>query len=98
MEFFTVFPGSSQQLLPSDMPLIGKQKLKKCPKLGPLTLIWKCLEQWNVAVGVDEGKSARSADQCRAILMTGSEYLVEQENFKLEWYLTIDSRGHYSTI
>ena len=27
--------------LPSDVPLIGKQKLKKCTKFGSLTLSWQ---------------------------------------------------------
>ena len=36
--------------LPSDVPLVGQQKLKNCPELGPLTLlspdaIWMCVAQ-----------------------------------------------------
>jgi len=27
-------------------------------------LAWKCLECWNAAVGVDEGKITSSANQC----------------------------------
>ena len=37
----------------------------------------KCLEHWNDAVGVDEGKKAFQATRARVLLMTGSEHTVE---------------------
>ena len=45
-------------------------------------LAWKCLECWNAAVGVDEGKNAFQPTSVRVLLMTGSEYTVEHRNFE----------------
>ena len=45
-------------------------------------LAWKCLECWNAAVGVDEGKNAFQPTSVRFLLMTGSEYTVERRNFE----------------
>ena len=45
-------------------------------------LAWKCLERWNAAVGVDEGKNAFQPTSVRVVLMTGSEYTVERRNFE----------------
>ena len=42
----------------------------------------KCLERWNAAVGVDEGKNAFQPTSVRVLLMTGSEYTVEHRNFE----------------
>ena len=42
----------------------------------------KCLERWNAAVGVDEGKNAFQPTSVRVLLMTGSEYTVEHKNFE----------------
>ena len=42
----------------------------------------KCLERWNAAVGVDEGKNAFQPTGIRVLLMTGSEYTVEHRNFE----------------
>jgi len=36
-------------------------RTRKC--LGGKNLTWKCLECWNAAVGVDEGKNITSANQ-----------------------------------
>ena len=36
-------------------------------------LAWKCLERWNAAVGVDEGKNAFQPTSVRVLLMTGSD-------------------------
>ena len=33
----------------------------------------KCLERWNAAVGVDEGKNAFQPTSVRVLLMTGSD-------------------------
>ena len=33
----------------------------------------KCLERWNAAVGVDEGKNAFQPTSIRVLLMTGSD-------------------------
>ena len=41
----------------------------------------KCLERWNAAVGVDEGKNAFQPTSVRVQLMTESEYTVERRNF-----------------
>ena len=45
-------------------------------------LAQKCLERWNAAVGVDEGKNAFQPTSVRVLLMTGSEYTVERRNFE----------------
>ena len=42
----------------------------------------KCLERWNAAVGVDEGKNAFQLTSVRILLMTGSEYTVKRRNFE----------------
>ena len=42
----------------------------------------KCLERWNAAVGVDEGKNVFQPTSVRVLLMTGSEYMVEHRNFE----------------
>ena len=42
----------------------------------------KCLERWNAAVGVDEGKDAFQPTSVRVLLMTGSEYTVQRRNFE----------------
>ena len=47
--------------------------------LGKKNLAQKCLEHWNAAVGVDEGKNATSI---RVPLMTGSKYTVEHRHFE----------------
>ena len=44
-------------------------------------LAQKCLECWNAAVGVDEGKNAFQPTSIRVQLMTGCEYTVECRNF-----------------
>ena len=42
----------------------------------------KCLECWNAAVGVDEGKNAFQPTSVRVLLMTGNEYMVGRRNFE----------------
>ena len=42
----------------------------------------KCLQRWNAAVGVDEGKNAFQPTSIGVLLMTGSEYMVEHRNFE----------------
>ena len=42
----------------------------------------KCLEHWNAAVGVDEGKNTFQPTCVRVLPMTGSEYTVERRNFE----------------
>ena len=42
----------------------------------------KCLERWNAAVGVDEGKNAFQPTNVRVLLMTGNEYMVGRRNFE----------------
>ena len=45
-------------------------------------LAQKCLERWNAAVGVDEGKNAFQPTSVRVLLMTGSKYTVERRDFE----------------
>ena len=45
-------------------------------------LVRKCLEHWNAAVSVDEGKNAFQSTSVRVLLMTGTEYTVERRNFE----------------
>ena len=51
----------------------------------------KCLERWNAAVGVDEGKNAFQPTSVRVLLMTGSEYTVECRNVE-NWSIPDQSR------
>ena len=48
----------------------------------------KCLEHWNAAVSVDEGKNTYQPTGVRLVLMTESEYMVERRKFE-NWSSTI---------
>jgi len=45
-------------------------------------LAQKCLEHWNAAVGIDEGKITSANQRSSKTVMTGSGYTVEHRHFE----------------